>query len=54
MTELFSLNMVWAAVVAALAVLVTGPFLIPQLHKLKFGQSISLNVAFNSNVTSSL
>ena len=40
MTELFSLNMVWAAVVAALVVLVTGPFLIPQLHKLKFGQSI--------------
>ena len=29
-----------AAVVAAGFVLVTGPFFIPELHKLKFGQSI--------------
>ncbi len=40
MTELFNLNMILAAFVAALVVLVTGPFLIPELHKLKFGQSI--------------
>lgn len=40
MMEIFNLNMLWAALVAALIVLVTGPFLIPELHKLKFGQSI--------------
>lgn len=36
----FNLYMIWAALFAALVVLVTGPFLIPELHKLKFGQSI--------------
>ncbi|HIX83080.1 MAG TPA: phospho-N-acetylmuramoyl-pentapeptide-transferase [Candidatus Megamonas gallistercoris] len=40
MMEIFNLNMFWAALAAALVVLVTGPFLIPELHKLKFGQSI--------------
>lgn len=40
MIEAFNLNMIWAAVVAALVVLAVGPFLIPELHKLKFGQSI--------------
>ena len=29
-----------AAVVSALVVLLTGPFVIPELRKLKFGQSI--------------
>ncbi len=29
-----------AVIIAALVVLITGPFLIPELHKLKFGQSI--------------
>ena len=40
MIEAFNLNMIWAAVAAALVVLAVGPFLIPELHKLKFGQSI--------------
>ncbi len=40
MTELFSLNMLGAAVIAAVIVLIVGPFLIPELHNLKFGQSI--------------
>ena len=40
MIEAFNLNMIWAAVAAALVVLTVGPFLIPELHKLKFGQSI--------------
>lgn len=34
------ISMAAAVVVAALVVLITGPFLIPELHKLKFGQSI--------------
>ena len=40
MIEAFNLNMIWAAVAAALVVLAVGPFLMPELHKLKFGQSI--------------
>ena len=40
MIEAFNWNMIGAAVVAALVVLAVGPFLIPELHKLKFGQSI--------------
>jgi phospho-N-acetylmuramoyl-pentapeptide-transferase len=33
-------SLLFAAVIAAGLVLVTGPFFIPELHKLKFGQSI--------------
>ena len=33
-------SLILAAVVAAAVVLITGPFLIPKLHQLKFGQSI--------------
>lgn len=33
-------NLLYAALVAAFVVLITGPFFIPFLHKLKFGQSI--------------
>ena len=33
-------SLLMAAVIAAGFVLVTGPFFIPELHKLKFGQSI--------------
>ena len=40
MIEAFNWNMIGAAVIAALVVLAVGPFLIPELHKLKFGQSI--------------
>lgn len=40
MMDIFNINMFGAAIAAALIVLVMGPFLIPELHKLKFGQSI--------------
>ena len=33
-------SLILAAVIAAAVVLITGPFLIPKLHQLKFGQSI--------------
>ena len=34
------ISLILAAVIAAAVVLITGPFLIPKLHQLKFGQSI--------------
>lgn len=34
------ISLILAAVIAAAMVLITGPFLIPKLHQLKFGQSI--------------
>ena len=33
-------GIIFAAVIAAFVVLIIGPFAIPMLHKLKFGQSI--------------
>lgn len=33
-------SLIMSAVISALCVLISGPFLIPELHKLKFGQSI--------------
>ncbi|MCI7476823.1 MAG: phospho-N-acetylmuramoyl-pentapeptide-transferase, partial [Selenomonadales bacterium] len=33
-------SLILAAVIAAAVVLISGPFLIPKLHQLKFGQSI--------------
>ncbi|MGL6015602.1 MAG: phospho-N-acetylmuramoyl-pentapeptide-transferase, partial [Selenomonadaceae bacterium] len=34
------LVLLYAALLAAAVVLLSGPWLIPQLHRLKFGQSI--------------
>ena len=39
-SEFFLEQIIVAAAIAAGFVLLTGPFFIPELHKLKFGQSI--------------